>query len=257
MLSSPPTAPQQQHHDYRHNQHTHNPSIPDPAPCGRLGRIGTNSRNDSDKVFAFGGVMDDTQRYRTDVATVEVERRQGQRDRRSRRVEVRRNWLENIDTARWDAEARAKERADATLAYKQGASRLGVSMSGYNPITNTYAPTAEGAKLAERDKADMRHLSHRATTNYLRLNTFDPITGQDVLPPTTATAANKPPQQFPQRAIGEMIHRIVPDHPAPYREGFEAAVTEAREKGLVGRGVGSGGGGGMRREGGKRRVQWI
>ncbi|KAJ3170893.1 hypothetical protein HDU87_008659 [Geranomyces variabilis] len=240
MLSSPRATQQ---------PYQHNPTIPDPAPCGRLGRIGTNSRNASDDVFTFGGVMDDIQRYRTDVATAETERRQGQRDRRSRRVEVRRNWLENLDTARWDAEARTKERADAMLAYKQGSSRLGISASGYNPITNTYAPTAEGTRLAERDKADMRQLSHRATTNYLRLNTFDPITGQDVLPPATAKSS----LQFPRRPVGELIQRIVPDHPAPFREGFDAAVNEAKDGRLVGRG----GGGGLQREGGKRRVQWL
>ncbi|KAI8916486.1 hypothetical protein DFJ77DRAFT_460011 [Powellomyces hirtus] len=238
MLSPTHSLPQQQQQQYHHAFTRHNPSIPDAPPCGRLARIGNNSRNTSDNVFAFGGVMDDVTRYRTDAAAAETERRQVQRDRRSKRVEVRRNWLENIETRRWDVESATHERAAAHLAMKQGASRLGVSRSGYNPITNTYAPTAEGQQLAERDQIDMRNLAHRATTNYLRLNTFDPITGKDVHPiPTPNSNSNSSEnvnsKRYPRRTPEETMRHVIPPEPAAFREGFQKALKEAVPLGEV------------------------
>ncbi|KAI8826552.1 uncharacterized protein EV422DRAFT_1055 [Fimicolochytrium jonesii] len=261
----------------------YNPSVPAVSGTGRYARIGTNTRNASDLVFAFGSVQDDVQRYRTDVANAERERRQADRDRRTERIQLRRNWLTNIDASRWDRMADQQDHAERVLDTRRASWRSGLNGGGYDPVTTRYAPTPAGKDLAAKDQEDMRLLAKRATKLYLHNNTFDPIRGEDIQAPpaavpkpksqpaaepqktpsappssapqpTLASSIQQQPQEqkavpprraprFPVKSAAAMLARIVPPDTPAYRAGFEDAVREIRAAAVA---AGPSGGSGRR-----------
>ncbi|KAJ3186998.1 hypothetical protein HDU85_007036 [Gaertneriomyces sp. JEL0708] len=206
----------------------HNPSVPIPSTRtgGRLARVGTNTRNHSDAVFRFGGDLDfrdDLERYRYDVAEAEKRRRQEDREKRAQRIQFKRDWINNLDTARWSHMAQEVQKEEALRATKHINSRIGRNKVGYDPITGNYLSTAEGAELAAKDENAMHKVSTRATKLYLRNNTFDPLRCEDIVPNATPLPGN---EDFPARGGIDVIRRIVPMEPAAFREGAQSALSE-------------------------------
>ncbi|KND02957.1 uncharacterized protein SPPG_08974 [Spizellomyces punctatus DAOM BR117] len=216
-----------------------NPTVLAPEPCGRVRRIGNNSRNTSDLVFKFGGVMDDKHRYETDVATAEKLRQKDSEEKKARRIQVKRNWLSDLETARWDRMAAETERIETLREQKRATTRVGKNSSGYNPITLHYLNSPEGTILAAEDARAMYKTGARATKLYFKNNTFDPLRCEDIVPNPPVKPKQKP------RDITDAIRHIVPLAPSAFREGAETAIANiAGDRSVAG---------GRVKQGGRRR----
>ncbi|TPX63504.1 hypothetical protein SpCBS45565_g06569 [Spizellomyces sp. 'palustris'] len=225
-----------------------NPTVLATEPCGRVRRIGNNSRNASDLVFKFGGVMDDKHRYETDVATAEKMRQKDSEEKKARRIQVKRNWLSDLETARWDRMAAETERVETLREQKRSTTRVGknsvlyekfVDSSGYNPITLHYLNSPEGTILAAEDARAMYKTGARATKLYFKNNTFHPLLCEDIVPNPPVKPKQKP------RDVTDVIRHIVPLAPPAFREGAETAVANIAGDLSVA--------GGRVKEGGRRR----
>ncbi|KAJ3328854.1 hypothetical protein HDU76_009171, partial [Blyttiomyces sp. JEL0837] len=127
------------------------PSIKE-AQMKRVPRIGDNSKNRSNDIFKFGGTLsyaNDKDRYKTNVAEQERERRIKEKENKQKRVEIKRAWKDEIENARWNRLADDYCRQAEQWQRRHAATKMGRNSVNYNPITLEYHRTQSGEKLAK------------------------------------------------------------------------------------------------------------
>ncbi|KAI9328335.1 hypothetical protein DFJ73DRAFT_861936 [Zopfochytrium polystomum] len=160
------------------------PASPAAIPTTRnVGRIGNNSKNFSNDIFRFGGSLgfqNDEQRYARNVAEQEKIRAAGVRENRSKRYEIKRNWMAEIEETRWRRLADQEAKELSTWTKKHSATKLGSNSVNYNPITLAYHDNEHGESLAREDAKALFRTAVRAAHLYVKNNSFDPLRCQDI-----------------------------------------------------------------------------
>lgn len=130
------------------------------------------------------------ERYITDVAAMESARTRHEKHEKQVRYAIRRQYIQEIETHRWQKMAHDHEKEQQKLDYKKDHYRANVSGAAYNPITLSYLPTEDGEKLKKRDVDIMYNAAKKSLHNHIRGSTFNPITGQDISAPSPGARRN-------------------------------------------------------------------
>eukprot|EP00127_Corallochytrium_limacisporum_P002370 Clim_evm11s119 gene=Clim_evmTU11s119 len=77
-----------------------------------------------------------------------------------------------------DAERIALEEQKVSIRREQKSTRL--AAAGYNPITDEYCNGATGESLKQRDEMFSLKIQERGARVYVKGNTFNPLTGEDI-----------------------------------------------------------------------------
>lgn len=147
-------------------------------------RLKPQLRNMSNSIFTTEpchDVSNPQERWCTNVAALEKLRRDTLEIKRRQRHQIKQQYLQEIEEHRWEKMASEQERYDRMIQHKHNKDRYNNGSVAYNPITLDYLKNERGSRLREKDAEQQRKTAVKALSTHIQCNTFNPITGEDIV----------------------------------------------------------------------------
>jgi len=141
---------------------------------------GNHKNKDDDVTWEQKDVEPLSERYSTDVAAHLKENRQIDLARRANLQNVKRDRAQVREEKKRYQRENEVDKDHSHVEEMRLTSRVGKNSVAYNPINHAYASGDAGKQLQRADQVERLRLEKRGREQYLRENSYNPVTGQDL-----------------------------------------------------------------------------